>query len=453
MSTPDIRTSEPAGEPATPEAPPPAEPAAEERPRRRRWWIAALVAAAVILYLVLGRGSKRAPDEAGRGAAAGKAGAARTVPVVAASARTGDLPVHLVGLGTVTPLNTVTVRSRVDGQLLSVNYKEGQLVHEGDLLAQIDPRPFQVQLTQAEGQRAKDAAALQNSQADLARFEALQAAGVLPAQQLDAQRATVRQNQASLESDQGAIDAAKLNITYSRITAPITGRVGLRQVDPGNMVHASDASGIVVITQLEPITVVFSLPADRLPQVLAGFRAGKTLPVAAFDRDMRNQLASGTLSAVDNQIDPSTGTVRLRATFPNQDGALFPNQFVNASLLVDTLQSAVLIPAAGIQRSPQSTYVWLVKPDTTVEMRDVDVALTEGDTAAIRKGLASGDRVVVDGVDKLQPGTRVAVTAAEARAGGGPQATGPGPGAPAGPDRASGSAPPRSLSGAPATRR
>jgi multidrug efflux system membrane fusion protein len=180
------------------------------------------------------------------------------------------------------------------------------------------------------------------------------------------------------------------------------------------MVHASDPNGIVVITQLEPITVVFTLPADRLPQVLAGFRAGKTLPVAAFDRDMRKQLASGALSAVDNQIDPNTGTVKLKATFPNQDGALFPNQFVNASLLVDTLEAAVLIPAAGIQRSPQSTYVWLVKPDATVEMRDVEVALTEGDTAAIRKGLAAGDRVVTDGVDKLQPGTKVVVSTAPA---------------------------------------
>ena len=417
MSTPDIRTSEPAvaENPPAPEAPPPTEPAPEERPRRRRWWIAVVVAAVLlILYLAVFRGGKPASEERGRPTAAGRPGAPRTVPVVAAEARSGDLPVHLIGLGTVTPLNTVTVRSRVDGQLLSVEYKEGQLVRQGELLAQIDPRPFQVQLTQAEGQQAKDRAGLQNAQADLARFTTLQEAGVLPSQQLDAQRATVRQLEASLQSDQGLIDAAKLNITYSRITAPISGRVGLRLVDPGNIVHASDATGIVVITQLEPITVIFTLPADRLPQVLARFRAGQALPVAAFDRDMRRQLASGALAAIDNQIDPTTGTVRLKATFPNQDGALFPNQFVNASLLVDTLKAAVLIPAAGIQRSPQSTYVWFVKPDSTVEMRDVEVGLTEGDTAQIRKGLAAGDRVVTDGVDKLQPGTKVAVSAAGA---------------------------------------
>ena len=435
MSTPDTRAPDRAADPAAAErdsnapAPPPeaaAEP--ESSPRRRRWLIWVFVAVgALVLYLILGRSSRRSPDETGRGAAGkGGAPAARVVPVVAAAAHTGDLPVHLVGLGTVTPLNTVTVRSRVDGQLLSVNYKEGELVRAGDLLAQIDPRPFQVQLTQAEGQQAKDRAALQNSQADLSRFESLQAAGVLPVQQLDAQRATVRQNQASLESDQGAIDAAKLNIAYARIVAPISGRVGLRLVDPGNMVHASDATGLVVIAQLEPIFVVFSLPADRLPQVLGGFRAGKTLAVAAFDRDMRTQLAAGALSAVDNQIDPQTGTVKLKAMFPNKEGTLFPNQFVNASLLVDTLKNAVLIPAAGIQRSPQSTYVWLVKPDSTVEMRDVEVALTEGDTTAVRKGLSAGDRVVVDGVDKLQPGTKVAASEAQGRTPRGAAAQAPG---------------------------
>ena len=415
MSTPETRTPEPPeGEPAVP---PPAE-NRDERPRpRRRWLPVVLIAAgALILYLVFGRSSKHAPDETTSGSAAGKGGPARTIPVVAAPAHSGDLPVQLVGLGSVTPLNTVTVRSRVDGQLLSVNFKEGQLVKPGDVLAEIDPRPFQVQLTQAEGQAAKDQAALENARMDLDRFQKLTADGVIPQQQLDTQRATVRQAEASLRSDQGLIDAAKLNITYSRITAPIGGRVGLRLVDPGNIIHAADANGLVVITQLEPITVVFSLPADRLPQLLAPFRAGKSLPVVAFDRDMTKRLAEGTLAAIDNQIDATTGTVKLKATFPNRDGALFPNQFVNASLLVDTLKNAVLVPAAAIQRSPQSTYVWRVKPDSTVEMRDVDVALTEGDTSAIRKGLAAGDSVVVDGVDKLQPGTHVAVSSGHAGA-------------------------------------
>ena len=410
MSTPDIRTSEPSPERTEPEAPPGTVDTEEAPARpRRRWPIVVLVAvAALILYLTCGRHAKPAPDEAGRAGAPGKGAAARTLPVVVASARTGDLPVHLIGLGTVTPLNTVTVRSRVDGQILTVNFKEGQLVHAGDVLAEIDPRPFQVQLTQAEGQQAKDRAGLQQANADLARDQSLSTAGLLPAQQLDAQKATVAQLEASIQSDQGAIDAAKLNLTYARITAPISGRVGLRLVDPGNMVHSSDANGIIVITQLEPITVVFSLPSDKLPQVLASYRGGKALPVTAFDRDMRKKLATGTLFAVDNQIDPTTGTVKLKASFPNTDGALFPNQFVNASLLVDTLKGAVLIPAAGIQRSPQSTYVWRVKPDSTVEMRDVEVAMTEGDTTALRTGLTSGDRVVVDGVDKLQPGMRVA---------------------------------------------
>jgi len=417
MSTPETRTPEPPEGEAEAGPPPPAE-GVDERPRsRRRWLVVVLIAAgALILYVVFGRSSRHASDETATGPAAGKAAAARTIPVVAAPAHSGDLPVQLVGLGTVTALNTVTVRSRVDGQLLSVNFKEGELVHAGDVLAQIDPRPFEVQLTQAKGQEAKDQAALQNARADLARFESVTAEGVFPRQQLDTQRATVRQFEASIESDQGLIDAAKLNITYSRITAPISGRVGLRLVDVGNIVHAADASGLVVITQLEPITVVFSLPADRLPQLLAPFRAGKSLPVVAFDRDMTKRLAEGVLAAVDNQIDATTGTVKLKATFPNRDGALFPNQFVNASLLVDTLKNAVLVPAAAIQRSPQSTYVWRVKPDSTVEMRDVEVALTEGDTSAIRKGLAAGDSVVVDGVDKLQPGTHVTASSGHAGA-------------------------------------
>jgi len=416
MSTPETRTPEPPEGEAGGAAPPAEKPDEHPRPRRR-WLLVVLIAVgALILYLVFGRSSRRASEETTRGAVAGKGEAARAIPVVAAPAHSGDLPVQLVGLGTVTALNTVTVRSRVDGQLLSVNFKEGELVHAGDLIAQIDPRPFEVQLTQAKGQEAKDQAALQNARADLARFESVTADGVFPKQQLDTQRATVRQFEASLESDQGLIDAAKLNITYSRVTAPIGGRVGLRLVDVGNIVHAADASGLVVITQLEPITVVFSLPADRLPQLLAPFRAGKSLPVVAFDRDMTRRLAEGVLAAVDNQIDATTGTVKLKATFPNRDGALFPNQFVNASLLVDTLKNAVLVPAAAIQRSPQSTYVWRVKPDSTVEMRDVEVALTEGDTSAIRKGLAAGDSVVVDGVDKLQPGTHVTASSGHAGA-------------------------------------
>jgi multidrug efflux system membrane fusion protein len=314
-------------------------------------------------------------------AAKGKSAATRAIPVVAVPAAVGDIGVYVDGLGTVTALNTVTIHSRVDGQLLEVAFQEGQIVHRGDLLAQIDPRPFEVQLTQAEGQRGKDEAALQNARLDLERYKVLAAQDAVPRQQLDTQEAAVRQGEAAVKGDQGQVDAAKLNLTYSRITAPITGR-GLRLVDPGNIVHAGDSGGLVVITQLQPIAVVFTIPADQLPPVLAQMRGGRKLTVEAHDRDLKKKLASGTLSAVDNQIDTTTGTVKLKAEFANEDGSLFSNQFVNARLLVRTLAGVVLVPAAAIQRSPQSTFVWVVGPGASVEMRNVAVQLTEGDRAA-----------------------------------------------------------------------
>ena len=392
---------------------PDSEPADELQPehRRRRWPWVLLVVAGVLAYLVLRGAHKTA---AGDGSAAGPAkgqAAARAVPVVAATARTGDLGVYLNGLGTVTPLSTVTVRSRVDGQLMNVSFKEGQLVHKGDLLAEIDPRPFEVQLTQAEGQAAKDRATLDNAKLDLQRYQTLMAQDAIPRQVLDTQAATVAQSEAALKSDQGQIDAAKLNLAYSRITAPITGTIGLRLVDAGNMVHASDANGLLVITQLEPINVVFTIAADSLPVVQKQMRSGQPLAVEAWDRDLKNKLAAGTLSAIDNQIDQTTGTLRLKALFPNTDSALFPNQFVNARLLVNTLHSVVQLPVAALQRSSQSTYVYVIKADDTVEMRPVEVQLTEGNEAAIAKGLAAGERVVTDGVDKLQPGSKVSVGA------------------------------------------
>jgi multidrug efflux system membrane fusion protein len=265
---------------------------------------------------------------------------------------------------------------------------------------------------QAEGQKAKDEAALANARVDLQRYEVLVKEDSIARQQLDTQAATVRQLEASVKSDQGQVESAKLNLTYSRITAPISGSAGLRIVDPGNIVHASDPNGIVVLTQLQPITVLFTIPADRLPQVLAQMRgAGKQLAVDAYDRDMKNKLATGTVLAVDNQIDPATGTVKIKGIFDNESNTLYPNQFVNARLLVDTLRGASIIPAAAVQRSPQSTFVYAVKPDSTVDMRNVDVALTEGDEAAIRKGVAPGEVVIIEGVDKLQPGTKVAVGA------------------------------------------
>lgn len=375
------------------------------RPRRRWWpWVAALAAAAVVIYLLLGRG--------GQGAAQGGKGAGTQPPpvtVAAVAAGTKDIGVYLTGLGTVTAVSTVTVRSRVDGQLINVAFHEGQVVRAGDLLAQIDPRPFQVQLMQAEGQMAKDQAALKNANLDLQRYKILFAEDSIPRQQLDTQMATVSQFEAALKSDQAQIESAKLNLAYSRITAPTSGRIGLRLVDPGNIVHASDANGLLVITQLQPVAVVFTIPADSLPQVQRQMQGGQGLPVDAYDRDLKNKLASGSLLAVDNQIDQTTGTVRLKAIFPNQDDALFSNQFVNARLLVDTLRGAVTVPTAAVQTSPQSTFVYRVKPDQTVEARDVVVRLTEGDDAAIASGLAPGDLVVVDGIDKLRPGSRVTV--------------------------------------------
>ncbi len=331
----------------------------------------------------------------------------RSVPVVGLPTKLGDLPIYQNGLGTVTALQIVTVKSRVDGELIKVDYREGQVVQQGDLLAQIDPRPFQVQLLQAEGQLAKDEAGLKNAQADLERYKVLIAEDSVPRQQLDTQAALVTQFEASLKSDRAQTEAAKLNLTYSRITAPFTGIVGLRLVDPGNMVHASDPNGLLVIAQQQPITVVFTIPSDALPAVLKQTRAGKKLTVEAWDRDIKNKLATGALLAIDNQIDQATGTVRIKALFPNETFTLYPNQFVNARLWVDTLEKAVIAPTAALQRSPQSTYVYVVKADSTVELRNVEVQLTEGDQTAIKTGLQAGEVVVVDGVDKLQPGSKV----------------------------------------------
>jgi membrane fusion protein, multidrug efflux system len=338
----------------------------------------------------------------------------RAVPVLAATAVSADVGVYLTGLGTATALNTVTVRPRVDGQLDKVAFREGQSVDQGDLLAQIDPRPFQVQLQQAEGQSAKDEAALRDARLDLQRYQVLVGQDSIPRQQLDSQVAAVDQLEATLESDRAQIDSARLNLTYSRVTAPLSGVVGLRLVDPGNVVHATDPGGLVVITQLEPIAVVFTIPADQLPPVLRRVQAGQRLAVEAYDRDLEKRLATGSLLAVDNQIDPATGTVRLKAVFPNRDHALFPNQFVNARLRVDTLHDAVTVPAAVLQRGPQSTFVYVVKPDHTVDLRNVEVQQTEGDLASIRRGISPGEVVVVDGADKLQPGSRVAVSLSNA---------------------------------------
>jgi multidrug efflux system membrane fusion protein len=328
-----------------------------------------------------------------------------------------DLPVSLTGLGTVTSLNTATVRSRVDGQLIRVAFTEGQFVKAGDLLAEIDPRPFQVQLMQAEGQQAKDQAAYKNATMDQERFRSLVQQGILPRQQLDAQISQVNQFEGALKADQAQVESAKLNLVYSRITAPIAGRVGLRLVDPGNMVHATDVNGLAVVNPIQPINVVFTVPADNIQQVLARSRTDGRLTVEAYDRDLKKKLATGSLAAIDNQVDPATGTVKLKGLFANEDSSLFPNQFVNARLLVDLLKGVVTVPTAALQRSPQGAFVYVVKADNTVDMRLVEVQATEGDLTALRKGVKDGELVVTDGLEKLRPGSKVSLPTADGQGG------------------------------------
>ena len=387
------------------------------RPRRRIWRWAIVVALVVVAGYFAYRQYAPAPDApptaaAGPPGAPGGAGGPQRTPIVAEPARTADVDVYLNALGTVTPLRTVTVRSRVDGQLLRVLFEEGQTVKEGDLLAEIDPRPFQVQLTQADGQMARDRALLENARLDLERYRTLFEQDSIAKQQVDTQAALVRQYEGAVKMDQSQIDNARLQLVYARVTAPVSGRVGLRLVDPGNIVRAGDATGLVVITQLSPTSVVFPVPQDNLPAVMKRMQSGEKPPVEAWDRELKTRLASGTLASVDNLVDPTTGTVKLKAQFANETGGLFPSQFVNIRMKLDTVRDATVIPASAVQRGSQGMFVYVVQPDQTVKLRLVKLGPVDGQRQAIAEGLAPGDLVVSDGMDRLRDGAMVEVTTA-----------------------------------------
>jgi membrane fusion protein, multidrug efflux system len=361
-----------------------------------------------------GSGKAGAAKGAGKGAAKGGGRFAvdpnRAQPVAAAPATRSDVNIVQTALGTATALRTVTVHPRVDGQLKSVSFTEGQLVKAGATLARIDPVPFQVALEQVEGQLARDAATLNNARLDLERYRTLLKEDSIASQQVDQQAALVKQLEGTVKIDQAQLDNAKLQLSYTRIDAPISGRLGLRQVDAGNMVHGSDANGIAVITQVDPISVVFTIPQDTLPRVLQRLRAGERPPVEAWDRDQKNVLARGELLTTDNQIDLATGTVKLKAQFPNPEGKLFPNQFVNVRMVVDVLKGVVVVPSAAIQRAADGNVVYVVKPDSTVELRTVKAGPTEGPVTVVESGIAAGERVITDGVDRIREGAKVEVT-------------------------------------------
>lgn len=353
-------------------------------------------------------------SSASSNAASSKPPAPPTMPVGVATAQSRDTPYYLTGLGTVTAFYTINVKSRVDGQLEAVKFKEGDNVKQGELLAVIDPRPYQVQLDEAQATLAKDEASLRDAKTILERYQALfKESGAVSQQQIDTQQATADELEGTIKNDQALIDNAKLQITYSHITAPVSGKIGLRQVDPGNIVHATDTNALFVITQLQPITVLFTLPEESLPSVAQHMRQG-TLPVEAYSQDDQTKLATGKLLTIDNEIDPTTGTGKLKAVFDNKDGQLWPNQFVNIRLLLEVRKNSTVIPAAAIQRGPQGTYVFVVKQDKTVDVRPVTIAFTQQNLANITSGISPGEIVVTDGQDKLQAGSKVAPRAQDA---------------------------------------
>lgn len=375
--------------------------------KNKKLWVSIgilIVLCAVAAWHFFGR--QAASDQNGRHGM----GNGQPMPVTAATARSGDIDVVINALGTVTALNTATVKARVDGQLDRINFQDGQLVKKGDVLAEIDARPFQVQLDQANGTLVRDQALLANAKIDYERYAGLLAKDSIAKQQVDAQQSLVQQYEGTVVTDRAQVDNAKLQLGFTRIAAPITGRLGLRQIDVGNMIHGADTNGLVVITQTQPIYVIFAIPADNVSAIFSRLNGKESLLVEAFDRDGKTKLASGKLLTADNQIDATTGTVKLKAEFTNTDNKLFPNQFVNARLRVETRHDAILAPVAAIQRGTPGTFVYVVGADQSVTIRPVTLGPTTADTVAIEKGLAAGEQVVTDGADKLREGAKVEVS-------------------------------------------
>jgi membrane fusion protein, multidrug efflux system len=392
-----------------------------EHPRKRRrgpwiWLIVAVAALAAIYWMY------RQYEASQQAAQAKKAQQVHAIPITTATVNKGDIGVYVAGLGMVTPVYTVSINSRVQGQITAIHYREGQMVRRGDPLLDIDPRPYEAQLSQAEGQLAHDEALLAQSRIDLDRYQAAFSRNAIAQQQVYDQEQLVKQYEGTVKNDQGLVDNAKVNLVYCHITSPIDGRVGLRLVDLGNMVQANSTTVLVVVTQLQPITVIFTVAEDFLPQIQKQLRAGHKMSVDALDRTDQQQIATGSLLTLDNEVDPTTGTIKLRAMFPNKDNALFPNQFVNAKLLVDTEHGANLVPTAAIQRNSQSAFVYVIHSDQTAHTQPVTVGTTDGNTAAVQ-GVQPGQVIATNGFDKLQDGIKVAVHNASGKPGANPNSS------------------------------